>query len=165
MTKKNVPVFWTEARIATLQRLCDEGHTISQISKEMGTTRNAVAGARFRLGMSDPDRSPIKRPLTPKPIVRAASRVEAVSQKAKGKGVSMLEVIGKRRCHFPMWGNKEAPNFRYCGDPTSTSRTYCDHHHRVIYKPEAELRRERKAADPKPTHFSSKYALSWRAAG
>jgi GcrA cell cycle regulator len=164
--KKNVPVFWTESRIATLQRLCDEGRSISYIAKEMGTTRNAVAGARFRLGMSDPSRSPIKRPSKPKPIVRALSRVEAAAVKApKGGGVSMLDVIGKRRCHFPMWGNKEAPNFRYCGASTNLHRDYCDHHHRVIYKPEAEVRRERKANQDKPTHFSSKYALSWRAAG
>ena len=56
---------WTEERVETLKKLWAEGHSASQIAKELGgVTRNAVIGKVHRLGLSGratPSR-PVKRP-------------------------------------------------------------------------------------------------------
>jgi GcrA cell cycle regulator len=56
---------WTEERVDILKKLWAEGHSASQIAKELGgVTRNAVIGKVHRLGLSGratPSR-PVKRP-------------------------------------------------------------------------------------------------------
>jgi GcrA cell cycle regulator len=56
---------WTEDRVEVLKKLWAEGHSASQIAKELGgVTRNAVIGKVHRLGLSGratPSR-PVKRP-------------------------------------------------------------------------------------------------------
>ena len=66
---------WTEERVAELKKLWAEGHSASQIAKQLGgVTRNAVIGKVHRLGLSGratPSR-PVKRPprlARPKPQV------------------------------------------------------------------------------------------------
>ncbi len=68
---------WTEERVADLKKLWAEGHSASQIAKQLGgVTRNAVIGKVHRLGLSGratPSR-PVKRPprlARPKPQVQA----------------------------------------------------------------------------------------------
>jgi len=67
---------WTEDRVEVLKKLWAEGHSASQIAKELGgVTRNAVIGKVHRLGLSGratPSR-PVKRPprlARPKPRVQ-----------------------------------------------------------------------------------------------
>src|SRR6266566_1261859 len=49
---------WTEERVAELKRLWTEGYSASQTAVALGsTTRNAVVGKRFRLGLRDKKRS------------------------------------------------------------------------------------------------------------
>ncbi|MFC7291974.1 GcrA family cell cycle regulator [Hirschia litorea] len=66
---------WTEERVTELKKLWAEGHSASQIAKQLGgVTRNAVIGKVHRLGLSGratPSR-PVKRPprlARPKPQV------------------------------------------------------------------------------------------------
>jgi GcrA cell cycle regulator len=72
---------WTDERINTLKRLWAEGHSASQIAKELGgVTRNAVIGKVHRLGLAGrttPSR-PVKRPprlAQPKPRTLAQGTV------------------------------------------------------------------------------------------
>ena len=45
---------WTDDRVETLKKLWGEGHSASQIAKELGgVTRNAVIGKVHRLGLSN----------------------------------------------------------------------------------------------------------------
>lgn len=76
---------WTEDRVDLLKRLWAEGHSASQIAKQLGSvTRNAVIGKVHRLGLSGratPSR-PVKRPprlARPKPQVQADGRRKAAN--------------------------------------------------------------------------------------
>ncbi|MEO1028088.1 MAG: GcrA family cell cycle regulator [Pseudomonadota bacterium] len=77
---------WTEDRVEVLKKLWAEGHSASQIAKQLGgVTRNAVIGKVHRLGLSGratPSR-PVKRPVRlarPKPRLSTPS----VSKPAAG---------------------------------------------------------------------------------
>jgi GcrA cell cycle regulator len=78
----NMP--WNDERVNTLKKLWAEGHSASQIAKQLGgVTRNAVIGKVHRLGLSGratPSR-PVKRPprlARPKPRFLADGTVAAV---------------------------------------------------------------------------------------
>lgn len=79
---------WTEERVAVLKKLWAEGHSASQIAKQLGgVTRNAVIGKVHRLGLSGratPSR-PVKRPprlARPKPTFAAAPQAAATAPAA-----------------------------------------------------------------------------------
>lgn len=90
---------WTEERVTELKKLWAEGHSASQIAKQLGgVTRNAVIGKVHRLGLSGratPSR-PVKRPprlARPKPQVTqpaAAAAKPAASKPAKEAGTTAL---------------------------------------------------------------------------
>lgn len=74
---------WNDERVNTLKKLWAEGHSASQIAKQLGgVTRNAVIGKVHRLGLSGratPSR-PVKRPprlARPKPRFLADGTVAA----------------------------------------------------------------------------------------
>lgn len=46
---------WDETAVATLKRRHAEGRSAREIAIELRTTRNAVIGKLFRLGLSDGD--------------------------------------------------------------------------------------------------------------
>ena len=92
---------WTEDRVDVLKKLWAEGHSASQIAKQLGgVTRNAVIGKVHRLGLSGratPSR-PVKRPprlARPKPQVMpdgsvrrpAAAKSPSASQAASERAV------------------------------------------------------------------------------
>jgi len=101
---------WTEDRVDVLKKLWAEGHSASQIAKELGgVTRNAVIGKVHRLGLSGratPSR-PVKRPprlARPKPRVQpdgtvvrpqpaAAPRPVAAPKRAQEKAVTALATL------------------------------------------------------------------------
>lgn len=89
---------WTDERVTVLKKLWAEGHSASQIAKQLGgVTRNAVIGKVHRLGLSGratPSR-PVKRPprlARPKPrfvaeapaVVAAAPAPVAAATKLPG---------------------------------------------------------------------------------
>ena len=78
---------WTEDRVEVLKKLWAEGHSASQIAKQLGgVTRNAVIGKVHRLGLSGratPSR-PVKRPVR---LARPKPRIAAKTAKPAGKPV------------------------------------------------------------------------------
>ncbi len=70
---------WTDERVETLKKLWQEGHSASQIAKQLGgVTRNAVIGKVHRLGLSgraapsQPTRPLYKPARPPRPAVSQA---------------------------------------------------------------------------------------------
>src|SRR3954468_20959931 len=69
---------WTDERVETLKKLWQEGHSASQIAKQLGgVTRNAVIGKVHRLGLSgraapsQPARPAFKAPRPARPAAQA----------------------------------------------------------------------------------------------
>src|SRR6056297_53913 len=163
---------WTEDRVEVLKKLWAEGHSASQIAKELGgVTRNAVIGKVHRLGLSGratPSR-PVKRPprlahpkprvrqdgavLTPKPQPSAPETVLKTNEK-----VAMLSALPPQplsdgeaatiltlrdsMCKWPI-GDPADPKFAFCGRKSSDG-PYCAEHAKVAFQP-AKKREKKKA--------------------
>ncbi|MEM7767925.1 MAG: GcrA family cell cycle regulator [Pseudomonadota bacterium] len=160
---------WTEDRVEVLKKLWAEGHSASQIAKELGgVTRNAVIGKVHRLGLSGratPSR-PVKRPprlARPKPRVMADGTVKAPKvAPVPGAAVAMREEIEKldplplengdaatvltlrdSMCKWPI-GDPADPKFAFCGRK-ATCGPYCAEHAKVAFQP--ARKRERGTRD------------------
>lgn len=161
---------WTDDRVETLKKLWSEGHSASQIAKQLGgVTRNAVIGKVHRLGLSGratPSR-PVKRPprlarpkprvqadgsvVTPKPAapkvtVATAAEKEAVvalppMPLADGEAATIV-TLRDSMCKWPI-GDPADPKFAFCGRK-SASGPYCAEHARVAFQP-AKKRQRKKA--------------------
>lgn len=172
---------WTEDRVETLKKLWAEGHSASQIAKELGgVTRNAVIGKVHRLGLSGratPSR-PVRRPprlARPKPAPVSAPAQKPVDAKkdvpaavpvpakeaavnlapkplASGEVATVLN-LRESMCKWPI-GDPADKNFAFCGRKASGG-PYCTEHAKVAFQP-ARKRGERK---------SDAVALPRRAAG
>jgi len=165
---------WTEDRVEVLKKLWAEGHSASQIAKELGgVTRNAVIGKVHRLGLSGratPSR-PVKRPprlarpkprlqpdgsvVTPKPArvtrmdaplrtVEKAAMVAALPPQILSDGEAAT--ILTLRDSMCKWpiGDPADPKFAFCGRK-SASGPYCDEHGKVAFQP--AKKRERKKSE------------------
>lgn len=163
---------WTEDRVEVLKKLWAEGHSASQIAKELGgVTRNAVIGKVHRLGLSGratPSR-PVKRPprlARPKPriqpdgsvITPKPQRVVAEAPLKQNEKVAMLAAMPPQpladgeaatiltlrdsMCKWPI-GDPADPKFAFCGRK-STSGPYCSEHAKVAFQP-AKKREKKKA--------------------
>ena len=162
---------WTEDRVEVLKKLWAEGHSASQIAKELGgVTRNAVIGKVHRLGLSGratPSR-PVKRPprlARPKPriqpdgsvITPKPQRVVAEAPLKQNEKVAMLAAMPPQpladgeaatiltlrdsMCKWPI-GDPADPKFAFCGRK-STSGPYCAEHGKVAFQP-AKKREKKK---------------------
>ena len=165
---------WTEDRVNVLKKLWAEGHSASQIAKELGgVTRNAVIGKVHRLGLSGratPSR-PVKRPprlARPKPRLQPDGTVTAPKpQQApaaetalrSSERAAMLAALPPQplsdgeaatiltiRDSMCKWpiGDPADPNFAFCGRK-ATCGPYCAEHAKVAFQP--ARKRERKKAD------------------
>ncbi|MEM0985998.1 MAG: GcrA family cell cycle regulator [Pseudomonadota bacterium] len=161
---------WTEDRVEVLKKLWAEGHSASQIAKELGgVTRNAVIGKVHRLGLSGratPSR-PVKRPprlARPKPRVMPDGTVSAPKPfTAPGVSVALREEVEKldplplengdtatvltirdSMCKWPI-GDPADPKFAFCGRK-ACSGPYCAEHAKVAFQP--ARKREHKAGEP-----------------
>jgi len=163
---------WTEDRVKVLKKLWAEGHSASQIAKELGgVTRNAVIGKVHRLGLSGratPSR-PVKRPpklarpkpriqpdgsvMTPKPArvvaeaplkaVEKASMIAALPPKPLADGeAATILTLRQSMCKWPI-GDPADPNFAFCGR-NSASGPYCTEHAKVAFQP--AKKREKKTS-------------------
>lgn len=165
---------WTEDRVEVLKKLWAEGHSASQIAKELGgVTRNAVIGKVHRLGLSGratPSR-PVKRPprlARPKPRLqpdgtvvtpkaRPAAALDAPLRTAeKAAMVAALPpqkladgeaaTILTLRDSMCKWpiGDPADPKFAFCGRKAA-SGPYCSEHGKVAFQP--AKKRERKKTE------------------
>jgi len=162
---------WSEERVEMLKKLWTEGHSASQIAKELGgVTRNAVIGKVHRLGLSGrttPSR-PVKRPprlARPKPRQPAVEAsppapepVQPPAQSARqaradaenlapmalenGETANVLNLKGSM-CKWPI-GDPADPDFAFCGR-RATCGPYCAEHAKVAFQP--ARKRERKTKD------------------
>jgi GcrA cell cycle regulator len=154
-----VKMGWTEERVALLKKLWAEGHSASQIAKQIGgVTRNAVIGKVHRLGLAGratPSR-PAKRPARPRPQrsqLPTAPRMRPASggytppvltvvldpiRLEDGKTVSVL-TLRDDMCKFPI-GDPPDVDFAFCGR-TACAGPYCADHARLAYQPSQAKRR------------------------
>ncbi|MBR9835254.1 MAG: GcrA cell cycle regulator [Alphaproteobacteria bacterium] len=164
---------WTEDRVEVLKKLWAEGHSASQIAKELGgVTRNAVIGKVHRLGLSGratPSR-PVKRPprlARPKPRLqpdgtvvtpkvrpstmdaplRTAEKAAMVAalppQKLADGEAATILTLRDSMCKWPI-GDPADPKFAFCGRKAS-SGPYCSEHGKVAFQP--AKKRERKKTE------------------
>jgi GcrA cell cycle regulator len=80
---------WTDERVELLKKMWNEGHSASQIAKELGgVTRNAVIGKVHRLGLSNRN--------APEPEVKADPKPEVVPEpKASAEPVAAAPAAPK----------------------------------------------------------------------
>ncbi|MBL8548765.1 MAG: GcrA cell cycle regulator [Hyphomonadaceae bacterium] len=155
---------WTEERVTLLKKLWTEGHSASQIAKQLGgVTRNAVIGKVHRLGLagrstpSRPAKRPVRaaRPRTPTapnaPRIRPATYTPPVLMPvldplrlADGTFASVL-TLNESMCKWPI-GNPDEAGFAFCARP-SCSGPYCADHARQAYQP-SQARRRRVGGEP-----------------
>ena len=158
---------WTEDRVELLKKLWTEGHSASQIAKQLGgVTRNAVIGKVHRLGLSGratPSR-PVKRPprlARPKPRVQSDGSVKAPAATtetlkpaekeafaalppmplADGEAATIV-TLRDSMCKWPI-GDPADPKFAFCGRK-ATCGPYCAEHAKIAFQP-AKKRQRKKA--------------------
>jgi GcrA cell cycle regulator len=156
---------WTEERVTVLRKLWTEGHSASQIAKQLGgVTRNAVIGKVHRLGLAGratPSR-PAKRPVRmarPRHVVAGVASsarprqyqggstlpalvllhppLEALPQ-ADGSFANVL-TLNDHMCKWPI-GDPTDKTFAFCGR-ASCSGPYCEDHARMAFQPQQARRR------------------------
>lgn len=163
---------WNDERVNTLKKLWAEGHSASQIAKQLGgVTRNAVIGKVHRLGLSGratPSR-PVKRPprlARPKPRFLADGTVAAAPviapQAAPAPALAIERVpaikplppllvdgtpatiltLRDTMCKWPI-GDPADPKFAFCGRKADCG-PYCTEHAAVAFQP-ARKREARKS--------------------
>ena len=164
---------WTEDRVEELKKLWAEGHSASQIAKQLGgVTRNAVIGKVHRLGLSGratPSR-PVKRPprlARPKPaparVVKEApattgndaATTPAVRSTAPSLPPLKLESgetpnvlnIRDSMCKWPI-GDPADKNFAFCGRQ-SASGPYCAEHAKVAFQPARKKDKREETYEPR----------------
>ena len=154
---------WTDERVNVLKRLWAEGHSASQIAKQLGgVTRNAVIGKVHRLGLSGratPSR-PVKRPprlARPKPrlmpdgsVTMPTPAVTAPVEQAKpverttmiaplpplklaDGGAATILTLRDSMCKWPI-GDPADPKFAFCGRKSDCG-PYCSEHAKVAFQP------------------------------
>ena len=85
---------WTDERVDTLKKLWQEGHSASQIAKQLGgVTRNAVIGKVHRLGLSgraapsQPARPLYKPSRPPRPVMSQPNPQPSQARAASNHGI------------------------------------------------------------------------------
>ena len=146
---------WTLKAEQQLRDLAATGLSASQIAIQMGAaTRNTIIGKAHRLGVK------IGKPTRPaKPTVaayrRAAPKLQQEARKMPVAAVSLvlplppppppspapspdggvrLMDIRDGQCRWPI-GDPKSADFVFCGAPAE--RSFCPHHHRLVYVPTA----------------------------
>ncbi len=153
---------WTDERVNALKKLWSEGHSASQIAKQLGgVTRNAVIGKVHRLGLSGratPSR-PVKRPprlarpkprvlpdgsvkvaapvITERPELPVIERPAALAplpplQMADGTPATIL-TLRDSMCKWPI-GDPADPKFAFCGRKSDCG-PYCSDHAKLAFQP------------------------------
>lgn len=110
--------FWTTSKVSQLLELVQSGLTKRVIAETMETSRNAVIGKLFRLGLRMP----------PAPKIRATDKPSASTPEKLTKPADLRP----DQCRFPI-GDPNKPGFGFCGIPRSPGKVYCAHHWAVTH--------------------------------
>ncbi len=144
---------WTDERVEKLKTLWLEGHSASQIAKQLGgVTRNAVIGKVHRLGLSgratpsQPSRTTFKAPRPARPVSAAPSVQRRAAEHRPAlpaprpapyvelPGTATVLTLGAHMCKWPI-GDPATEDFSFCGRRASDEGPYCVEHARVAYQP------------------------------
>ncbi len=148
---------WDDDRVELLKKLWSEGLSASQIASKMGgVTRNAVIGKVHRLGLSGraapakpqrgcsferaeenfvaKRREPTMRPIVPEPEFTAPLVLESGDR-------TTVPTLKTNMCKWPV-GDPAREDFHFCGQPTSTGKSYCAYHARLAFQPAQPRRLE-----------------------
>lgn len=135
--------FWTVENIDRLKALHTAKHSLRQIAKLMGTTRNVIGGKAKRLGLVSPNgptaREKPSEPNIPKPKRIPPAPIQEVTV------IDDVEFIGPvnsfpddrgTSCRYPR--GEPGVDFQCCGKPVAVSGSpYCGHHMRIAFRPMA----------------------------
>ena len=116
---------WTQARIETLKASWSAGLSATQIADDLGdTTRNAVIGKAWRLGLCRPPGHAQAR--KPRPEHRRVPKLRPAPRPPPCKSVSRpLFDLTDNQCRWVV----DVREFLFCGAPvTDARRPYCPHH-------------------------------------
>lgn len=138
------PSGWRDEDVEQLKALWRLGWSASQISRQLGVTRNAVIGKVHRLALPArpappprPRRAPAARPGPREHAARTpAVRIEPVDWSAvraleEAPGEATLLTLGPHMCKWPI-GDPANEGFTLCGRARATG-PYCAVHGRVAY--------------------------------
>ena len=146
---------WTDDRVEALKKLWLDGHSASQIAKQLGgVTRNAVIGKVHRLGLSGraapskparPETAAYKPVRTARPVAAAPAPVRRCEpsppvpvmrpERVETPGSATVLTLGSSMCKWPI-GDPSSDDFTFCGG-RATQGVYCATHAAVAYQPQA----------------------------
>lgn len=149
---------WTPENTETLKRMRAEGHSAAEIARTVGTTRHAVLGKAWRLGLSNPVKNTEMRSLVNKHAAKVLTHQKPKAPKPK---VEKPILVRREPPHPPTYKPKEVSavdeslmrpwterQFGQCAFPivrgevtysccacTQGHRAYCPEHRRIMYQP------------------------------
>lgn len=167
---------WTDERVETLKKLWQEGHSASQIAKQLGgVTRNAVIGKVHRLGLSgraapsQPTR-PLYKPARPprpastpshserpapvhsgavvrrEPVISRPVISQPIVPYIEEPGTATVLTLGAKMCKWPI-GDPSSDSFSFCGRRADDGTPYCVEHARVAYQPSQKAKKRDTGTD------------------
>lgn len=160
---------WTKENTETLVRMRAEGHSAAEIARTVGTTRHAVLGKAWRMGLANPAKNAEMRSLVNKHAAKSLAHQKLKALKPekpiivrrdpprpptyKPKEVSAVDESRMRpwterqfgQCAFPVVRGEVT--YSCCAD-VEGHKSYCPEHRRVMYLPS-------QAAKPRPAHIKT----------
>ncbi len=145
---------WDEDRNHRLAELWEEGLSAAEIGRELGCTRNAILGKKFRLGLPDrppsgpsgerkvrPTQQKLPKPPNSRPRFSIHHSEPVPEPPPLENAVSIID-LEEHHCRYPA-GYGEDHLMRYCGAPkeamvsaqgtSSHPWPYCVYHNRLSY--------------------------------
>jgi len=145
---------WTEARMAKLGLLWDEGLTTSEIGHRLGTSGSSVIGKAHRMRLKPrpspirgivKERAPLKRhrkvSLAPLPSLvgelnHSEKEIKPRARRQSAPPPAPLApppaAVNGRQCCWPI-GEPGEPGFHFCGAAPQERSPYCAAHHGLAY--------------------------------
>ena len=142
---------WDDERVEQLKQLWAEGLSASQIASKMGgVTRNAVIGKVHRLGLSgratpakpqrgrsfsapkEVKKEGIAAPAEPIPTITEPEFSAPLS--LPGGDLTTVATLKTNMCKWPV-GDPASDEFHFCGQSTSTGKSYCPYHAHMAFQP------------------------------
>lgn len=142
---------WDDERVELLKKLWAEGLSASQIASKMGgVTRNAVIGKVHRLGLSGratpakPQRGratseasnlPVEKPFRAKTSLNTSPEPEFTAPIILDSGdLATVSTLQRNMCKWPL-GDPATDDFHFCGQSTSSGKSYCPYHAHMAFQP------------------------------
>ena len=119
---------WTKEKVAKLKVLWKKDLPLSEIGKELGVSRNSIAGKASRLGLQK-RRSPIGG--TASKEKPSAGRTRSIQDMDPGELPLKLALRtidwSHAKCSWPV-GDPKTNEFRFCGEGVVQGKPYCNQH-------------------------------------